>query len=161
MWIFPFNWKFLQLKFWKGGSLLYKNNVTSQPTMQWYKNRLLVFRISFWISYGYTNKADIFRRNWVLWNLNTKYYQIFHDIETTNTGIWIRNIVTVLKKINLIYEIQLSIFKEPWHRNNKYESLKIIITVLKRSGLEIIRPAFFKSVIGRSMMLEAVVVVCR
>lgn len=84
--------------FWKGGSLLYKNNVTSQPTMQWYKNRLLVFRISFWISYGYTNKADIFRRNWVLWNLNTKYYQIFHDIETTNTGIWIRNIVTVLKK---------------------------------------------------------------
>lgn len=42
----------------------------------------------------------------------------------------------MLKQINLIYEIQLlSIFKEPWHRNNKYESLKIIITVLKRSGL--------------------------
>lgn len=151
--------------FWKGGSLLYKNNVTSQPPMQWYKSRLLVFRISFGISYGYTNKADIFRRNWVLWNSNTKYYQIFHDIETTNTGIWIRNIVTVLKKINLIYEIQLSIFKEPWHRNNKYESLKIIITVLKKDPVwyyvEIIRPEFFKSVIGRSMMLEAVVVVCR
>lgn len=69
-------------------------------------------------------------------NSNTKYYQIFHDIETTNTGIWIRNIVTVLKKINCLYEIQLlSIFKEPWHQNNKCESLKIIMTVLKRSGL--------------------------
>lgn len=134
--------------FWKGRSLLYKNNVTSQ---------LLVFRISFWIKQGrYIQKKLGFI------NSNTKYYQIFHDIETTNTGIWIRNIVTVLKKINLIYEIQLlSIFKEPWHRNNKYESLKIIITVLKRSGLKIIRPAFFKSVLGRSMMLEAVVVVCR
>lgn len=42
----------------------------------------------------------------------------------------------MLKQINLIYEIQLlSIFKEPWHQNNKYESLKIIMTVLKRSGL--------------------------
>lgn len=71
-----------------------------------------------------------------------------------------------VKKINLIYEIQLlSIFKEPWHRNNKYE-LENNYNCVKKDQVwyyvEIIRPAFFKSVIGRSMMLEpVVVVVCR
>lgn len=148
MWIFPFNWKLLQLKFkrfllwketkpmlfWKGGSLLYKNDVISQSPMQWYTSRLSVFRHNFILNLIRLHKQRRYiQKTLGFINSNTKYYQIFHDIETTNTGIWIRNIVTVLKKINLIYEIQLlSIFKEPWHRNNKYGSLKIIITVFKK-----------------------------